>query len=149
MIEVVNISKTKDFGQKKGDVYIGRSFGPWPVSPWQNVFKITATQSRERVLQLYEQSLNMKLESGELRIESLQGVVRLGCWCKPEACHGDILKRKVEEYYTQLFKVRERIRLLEEAYIAGQDVVIQQLEGKITIDTKAIPWVIDILKEHK
>jgi hypothetical protein len=99
MIEVINISKTRDFGKKEGDVYIGRAFGPWEASVWQNLFKITATQSREKVLQLYEQTLNMKLESGELRIESLQNAKRLGCWCKPEACHGDILKRLVEEKF--------------------------------------------------
>jgi len=99
MIEVVNINKARDFGTKEGDVYIGRAFGPWEASIWQNLYKITATRSREQSLQIYKQTLIMKLESGELLIESLHDAKRLGCWCKPEACHGDILKCLVEEKF--------------------------------------------------
>jgi len=97
MIEVINISKTKDFGTRYGDVYIGRAFGKWQASIWQNLYPIRVGQDRDKVLQLYEEDLHKKLRSGDFSIESLRVAKRLGCWCKPLPCHGDILKRLIEE----------------------------------------------------
>ena len=70
---------------------------------WANRFKIDkkakdASAERGRVIELYRKELRSKLESGEIaELLQLRGKV-LGCWCKPEACHGDVLLELIEEY---------------------------------------------------
>ena len=74
------------------DVYIGRP------SKWGNPFVIGKDGSREEVIQKYEKWI-MSDENATLRTQikkELKGKV-LGCWCKPKACHGDILARIVDE----------------------------------------------------
>ena len=69
--------------QKKYGVYIGRG------SKWGNRFVIGKDGSREEVISKYREWIlgNDKLLGclGELK-----GKV-LGCYCKPLACHGDVL----------------------------------------------------------
>lgn len=78
---VVNIK-----GKLKGmdyDTYIGRG------SIWGNPFIVGVDGDRDEVIQKYRQYL---LHSPKLiaKISTLKGH-RLGCFCKPEACHGDVL----------------------------------------------------------
>lgn len=65
------------------DVYIGKG------SKWGNPFKIGEHGTRDEVIQMYEKYL---LDNDELMrsLPELRGKI-LGCWCKPKACHGDIL----------------------------------------------------------
>lgn len=70
-------------------VYIGRP------SMWGNPFVIGKDGTREEVLAKYAARLAVKLmgpKGGTLAsmIRGLQGK-QLGCFCKPQACHGDIL----------------------------------------------------------
>jgi len=71
------------------DIYIGRP------SIWGNPFAIGVDGSREDVVDKYEKYIlsNEKLLA---RIGELKGKV-LACWCKPQACHGDVLARLAEE----------------------------------------------------
>jgi hypothetical protein len=66
---------------------------------WANPFKITDTCSREECIRKFEVYIREKIEREKLQGEllSLKGKV-LGCWCKPEGCHGDVLLRLIEEY---------------------------------------------------
>jgi hypothetical protein len=65
------------------DVFIGRP------SKWGNPFKIGPEYTREQALEKYtEWILEQKNLLGSLH--ELRGKT-LGCYCKPEACHGDIL----------------------------------------------------------
>lgn len=69
------------------DVYIGRG------SMWGNPFKMVSEADRERVIRDYKKYLKKAILSGEIRaldLKTLKGK-RLGCYCKPKACHGDIL----------------------------------------------------------
>lgn len=73
------------------DVYIGRA-NRWkrlPASPWANHHKITTDLTREQAIERYREDL---LENRALlaKLPALRGK-RLGCWCAPEACHGDVL----------------------------------------------------------
>ncbi len=74
------------------NVYIGRP------SKWGNPFKIGCDGTREEVIEKYEEWLIgarsswMERPSLEEAKKELKGKV-LGCWCKPNACHGDILMR--------------------------------------------------------
>lgn len=65
------------------DVYIGRP------SKWGNPFRIGVDGTREEVIAKYRAWV---LENGidALARRELRGKV-LGCWCAPEACHGDVL----------------------------------------------------------
>lgn len=66
------------------DVYIGRP------SKWGNPYIIGKDGTREEVLDKYsEYILNNSLLLSQAKIE-LKGK-KLGCYCKPKACHGDIL----------------------------------------------------------
>lgn len=65
------------------DVYIGRP------SKWGNPFAIGRDGTREEVVEKYRQHL---LSSPALlaALPELKGKT-LGCWCAPQACHGDVL----------------------------------------------------------
>ena len=75
----------------KYDVYIGRANprSGLKASPWANPFKIGKDGTREEVMRKY---CDWIMQQPELlsRLPELKGKV-LGCWCAPEACHGDIL----------------------------------------------------------
>jgi len=70
------------------DIYIGRG------SKWGNPFKIGIHGGRDEVISKYEAHImsNYDLIND---LQELDGKI-LGCWCKPKKCHGDILKRMVE-----------------------------------------------------
>lgn len=79
------------------DVYIGRP------SKWGNLFKIGMLYqgrklTREDAIEAYEDWLMNSIEGVELQkdISELKGKI-LGCWCKPKACHGDILAAIADE----------------------------------------------------
>lgn len=65
------------------DVYIGRP------SKWGNPFRIGVDGTREEVIAKYRV---WGVENGidALARQELRGKV-LGCWCAPQACHGDVL----------------------------------------------------------
>lgn len=68
------------------DVYIGRP------SKWGNPFSLEEFP-RQVVIAKYKDYVIQNLISGlwtEDQILELDGKI-LGCWCKPKACHGDVL----------------------------------------------------------
>lgn len=71
------------------DIYIGRP------TFWGNPFKIGPDGNREEVVQKYRDWI--KTQPGLMeRIHELKGK-RLACWCKPDACHGDVLVELAEK----------------------------------------------------
>lgn len=74
------------------DVYIGRQLymGGWrlPKSKWHNPYSLKTDGTREEVLRKYREYILASPLMNDL--EELRGKV-LGCWCHPEACHGDVL----------------------------------------------------------
>jgi hypothetical protein len=84
VVEVVNMSKCKDFGTRDGDVRIDRA------TKWGNPYHISKTCSRKKSIELYEFHFVFNLLKD---IEELKDARRLGCWCAPLACHGDVIKR--------------------------------------------------------
>lgn len=66
---------------------------PKSDSIWANPYKISGGESRETVISKYETYIRdrLKKEPGLLaELAKLRGKT-LGCWCKPEGCHGDVL----------------------------------------------------------
>ena len=89
VIKVVNIHHKEEF-----DVYIGRAGKGYygEDAKWGNKF---SKGTREENIANYEKYL---LASPELMkaLPELLGK-RLGCCCKPSACHGDILNKHAEK----------------------------------------------------
>jgi hypothetical protein len=91
---------------RKGVVFINGTRFPLNDSPWANPYKITKDQSREQVLLMYLEYIEKKLESNNNLINDLLNLKgkKLGCWCKPLSCHGDILIKLIEKYDQDNFK---------------------------------------------
>lgn len=93
---------------KETNVYIGRARVifidgvryPFEDTIWANPYKITETQSREQALKLYREYIKEKLKSNPVMVKELIKLKgkKLGCWCKPECCHGDILVELITKY---------------------------------------------------
>lgn len=81
-----------------GIVFIDKQRFPKEDSIWCNPYKINSENNREKVLKLYEKYIREKIKKENLnsKLLELKGK-NLGCWCKPEPCHGDILVKLIEE----------------------------------------------------
>lgn len=91
---VVNLSHDMSIIHHPDFVYVGRynaHYG-FAQSKWANHYRIGQDGTREEVMVKYE--VNMPLELKAV-VHELKGKI-LGCWCKPLACHGDILIRLAE-----------------------------------------------------
>ena len=84
MDRVVNKKQTKIY-----DVYIGRG------SKWGNPLKIGNDGDRNDVIREYEDHIRNSPELLEA-LPELKGKT-LGCWCRPKACHGDVLIKLLKE----------------------------------------------------
>ena len=82
------------------DVYIGRP------SFWGNPFVIGKDGDRKTVIEKYEKWIRSQPNMME-RLWELDGKV-LGCWCKPQACHGDVLVRLLKELKRRMRHGRTR-----------------------------------------
>jgi hypothetical protein len=70
------------------DVYIGRP------SKWGNPFSIGKDGNRIEVIAKYNLWIYRQPDL-LASLDELRGKV-LGCWCAPQACHGDVLLRLLE-----------------------------------------------------
>ena len=82
-MRVVNLKVENVIG-----VYIGRG------GKWGNPFVIGRDGSRADVVRKYEEYARKKFSREELL--ELKGAT-LKCFCKPLACHGDVLVKLIEE----------------------------------------------------
>jgi hypothetical protein len=97
---VLNRGKGKSpepFDERNPDhVYIGRRdpWGRWEASKWANPFTIGDDGTRDEVLAKFRAYL---LARPDLlaALPELKGKT-LFCWCKPDACHGDVLAELAE-----------------------------------------------------
>ena len=83
---VVNIYK------EQFDTYIGRA-GRGYDGYFGNPFRMGTGISRESVVQKFQKYFIDRIEKDtefKRRILALKGK-RLGCFCKPKACHGDVI----------------------------------------------------------
>lgn len=82
MTKVVNIKNTKNY-----NVYIGRG------SDFGNPFRIGEDGTRQEVVEKYREYFYDRI-TNDIRfkqsIDWLRGKI-LGCFCKPELCHGDVI----------------------------------------------------------
>ena len=71
------------------DILIDRS------SKWGNPYKIGPDGTRSEVIEKYKRWIKNCPELME-SLDELDGKV-LGCWCRPNSCHGDILVELIEQ----------------------------------------------------
>jgi hypothetical protein len=81
-------------------VFINGTRYPLYDSIWANPFKITEEQPREKVIELYKDYIEEKIKNNKILIKELLKLKgkKLGCWCKPECCHGDVLVELIKKY---------------------------------------------------
>lgn len=103
---VVKLKRSNKDGIIQGcDVYIGRNQnqGGWKLkaSMFENPFSVKQYGLPE-AMRLFREHLNKKIKSDPntwiTALYELHGKV-LGCWCKPDPCHGDILKEYADHIY--------------------------------------------------
>lgn len=86
-----SITRVVNLYKEEFDVYIGRENKRLGLteSIWHNPFHIGRDGSRKEVIEKYRERL---FQSPYLlkKIKELKGKT-LGCYCKPQPCHGDIL----------------------------------------------------------
>ena len=98
MIHIVN---GKVHGFKDG-VYIGRGGRGMKTSALHNPFVIGQSGNRDEVINLYReylwQCIKIKNEVYDelVRLSKIEGDLKLICFCKPLACHGDVVKSAIE-----------------------------------------------------
>ena len=81
------------------DVYIGRA-GKGQDGYFGNPFRLRASDGRGATIERYRKYFHDRLETDpefKRRIHELKGKT-LGCFCKPYACHGDV----IAEYLNKL-----------------------------------------------
>lgn len=92
--KVVNIKDNPAIIHHPDFVYIGRynKYYGLTRSKWANSYSVGVDGTREEVILKYLENMPSELIAC---LDELKGKI-LGCWCKPEACHGDSLVRLVE-----------------------------------------------------
>ena len=74
------------------DVYIGRECYGFKESKWHNPFKRGRDgATKAEVIAKFEEWIRQQPELLS-QLHELDGKT-LGCWCSPDACHGDVLKK--------------------------------------------------------
>lgn len=91
----------KEWIEDENNVYIGRAGivfienerFPKKSSPFCNIFKIGKDGTRKEVLDKYKTYITEKINKNKTLHDDLLKLKgkKLGCWCHPEPCHGDIL----------------------------------------------------------
>jgi hypothetical protein len=91
MVEVVHCRRCYPPWGKPGDVMIDRT------TKWGNPFLLGRDGDRDAVCNAYERYFREMEARGALNIAELFTAQRLGCWCKPQRCHGDYLKKRIDQ----------------------------------------------------
>ena len=98
----------KEWMEDDNNVYIGRAGVvfidnvrfPKNASPFCNTFKVGKDGTREEVILKYKEYIVTKLKNEDSLKDELIKMKgkKLGCWCYPESCHGNILLELINVY---------------------------------------------------
>lgn len=105
---MISVTTVVNIKASKCTVYIGRS-GKGKTSIWGNPYIIgmsipgvTTKATRKQVIDQYEKLMIARINRDAgywlTELKKLKGHT-LGCFCKPHACHGDVLVRLIKYYY--------------------------------------------------
>lgn len=112
-IKVINISRDNDYSCNEGYFYVGRS--KKSISPLgnpythngkrTNIAKLTLRTAAEAI-EAYEKYFDYMYGKDETFTRAFDEIyefyksgkdVYLGCFCKPNPCHGDIIAKKLQQ----------------------------------------------------
>ena len=95
-------------------IYVGRRAGGWNVSPLGNPFHIGTDGDRPQVIEKYRHWLRGEVRRGNTspaarevtRVATLirqypDRKIKIGCWCAPDACHGDVVANAIAYEYVR------------------------------------------------
>jgi hypothetical protein len=93
-MKVVNVRRRRS--NAPGIVYCGRrTYNGWRKSPLYNPYRLDKDGNRAQVIAKYRAYLLREIEKGNRAIlDALDALTEdsvLGCWCKPLACHCDVI----------------------------------------------------------
>ena len=92
---------------KENNLYIGRNAAKYtnrdvPDSKWANPFRVCdwIGPSKEWILEDILKTYENYVRTNPFLINSLHELKgkQLGCWCKPNKCHGDVLLKLYNEF---------------------------------------------------
>lgn len=132
--------------QNGNHIYIGRRIHYVGVgdSIWGNPFSVTK-YGREKCIALYKKHVRANLMD---QVPTLKGKI-LGCWCKPQACHGDALVELINE--SILLEYSEKhpiIRIVWEGGATSVDDFTALLEDT-SFPINLYPTLADLLTKHR
>ena len=99
----ITVANKRDYPKSEGAVYVGRPTvlgNPYPLA------KDASPEERARVIRQYREWLEAMLSNPSseqarvfagLRARALEGDLTLVCWCKPLACHADVIADLLRE----------------------------------------------------
>jgi len=81
-------------------VFIDKQRFPSQPSNFANPYKIGKDGTRQEVIFKYKKYITHQLETNILLQKELTNMKgkNLGCWCKPDICHGDVLLELIDKY---------------------------------------------------
>jgi hypothetical protein len=85
---------------RKGIIFIDGKRFPQNNSIFANPFKISKDETREQVIDKYEDYIR-EIINNDANIKSELLALKnknLGCWCAPEPCHGHVLLNLISEF---------------------------------------------------
>ena len=90
---------------RRGIVFVktdgdGKERFPKQDSIFANPFKVGKNYTLDQSLEQYEEYIKKRLDNEPDLVQKLLGLQgkHLGCWCKPNKCHGDILLKMITKY---------------------------------------------------
>jgi len=94
--------KVVHFRKDPYDIYIGRG-SKWgnPFSHKEDTLAKFQVESRKEAIEKYEEWIKTQPHLMESLCELKDKT--LGCWCKPQSCHGDVLKKLADSLGKNLF----------------------------------------------
>lgn len=103
------INSFNEWKQNEKHLYVGRNMDFYVKgacgSKWENPYNIKQ-YDRSLCLELYESYIRNTPELYN-SLDELLSYKELGCWCKPEACHGDVLIKLLNE--KEGLKIKENV----------------------------------------
>ena len=94
---------------RHGRIFINKEIFHYSASIFNNPFPIDADNPRDTVIDKYRTYILDRLRNEPMLVNELlklQGKT-LGCWCKPDACHGDVLIEILNAYSSDLYKAAQ------------------------------------------
>ena len=135
MTKVVNMYK------EPYDVYIGRK-GKDQDGYFGNPFPLKDGEDRGATIERYREYFTKRIETDKefkLRVESLKGKT-LGCFCKPQACHGDVIKEYLDGMQNKIVGTSKcGMRITEEGVAKAIDLESSDLLANM-LDYSEFPY---------